>query len=143
MASMERMKQYKEDDVILREGEKTDILYKMISGKAAVYLNYGTKDEYIVGILSEQSYFGELSFLLEQSETYTVVAVSDALIMHITREEFEEYVRRNAGNAITLMKALAKKVGMMQRHIGLAIEELASLEQAGESTPEKIDLKKN
>jgi len=49
-----KMQSYPEDSVILREGERKDEMYKIVSGKAAVYINYGKENEYLLGICTEQ-----------------------------------------------------------------------------------------
>ena len=38
-----RMEKFPEDSVIIREGEVRNEMYKIVSGKAAVYINYGEK----------------------------------------------------------------------------------------------------
>lgn len=45
-----KMQSYPEDSVILREGERKDEMYKIVSGKAAVYINYGKENGYPLGI---------------------------------------------------------------------------------------------
>jgi len=59
-ANESNMIHFAEDEVILRQGSTEKALYKIIHGKAIVYFNYGEKDEYMVGMLSEQRCFGEL-----------------------------------------------------------------------------------
>ena len=59
-ANESKMVRFTEDQVILQQGSTEKVLYKIIHGKAIVYLNYGQEDEYIVGILSEQRCFGNL-----------------------------------------------------------------------------------
>ena len=61
-----RMKKFPEDSVIIREGEVRNEMYKIVSGKVAVYINYGEKNEYLLGILSEQQCFGELGIMCKQ-----------------------------------------------------------------------------
>ncbi len=53
-ANESKMVRFTEDQVILQQGSTEKVLYKIIHGKAIVYLNYGQEDEYIVGIMSEK-----------------------------------------------------------------------------------------
>ena len=56
-ADTSRMRQVKDGEIVVREGEQNNEMYKIISGKAAVYINYGKEDEYLLGIISEQRCF--------------------------------------------------------------------------------------
>ena len=47
------MKKFSEDEVIIREGETYEEMYKIVSGRAALYLQYGTENEYLIGVLSD------------------------------------------------------------------------------------------
>ena len=58
-----KMQTFPEDSIIMREGEFYTEMYKIVSGKVAIYINYGQKNEYLMGILSEQQCFGELGLL--------------------------------------------------------------------------------
>ncbi|MBQ4226192.1 MAG: cyclic nucleotide-binding domain-containing protein, partial [Oscillospiraceae bacterium] len=48
------MKQFKEDDIIVKQGDISDEMYKIVYGKAAVFINHGEKNEHLIGILAEQ-----------------------------------------------------------------------------------------
>ncbi|MCI8607341.1 MAG: cyclic nucleotide-binding domain-containing protein [Hungatella sp.] len=93
-ANESKMVRFTEDQVILQQGSTEKVLYKIIHGKAIVYLNYGQEDEYIVGILSEQRCFGEFTILCGKPSIYTVVAYSDVLLLRIPEEDFDDFIRR-------------------------------------------------
>ena len=46
------MLQVKEGDMIVQEGEMSLDMYKLVSGKAEMYVGYGTDRETFIGILS-------------------------------------------------------------------------------------------
>lgn len=119
-----RMQKFPEDSVIIREGEVRNEMYKIISGKAAVYINYGEKNEYLLGILSEQQCFGELCILCQTPSLYTVVAVYDVLVMRICEEEFESFLQNNNKNAMDMIKNLSWSVMNLKCNLDLVLEEL-------------------
>lgn len=123
----QKMQVIPDNTVIVKEGEENTVLYKIVSGKAAVYLNYGTDEEYLIGILSDGRYFGEVEFLMEQKSMYSIVALSEMVVMKITKEEFENFVRNNAANAIDIMKAMAREIVMLQKHMDMVIKEVTEL----------------
>lgn len=123
-ANESNMIHFAEDEVILRQGSTEKALYKIIHGKAIVYFNYGEKDEYMVGMLSEQRCFGELSILCDKPSIYSVVAYEDVLVMRIPEENFDEFIRNNSANAISIMRNLANTLLTFSCNVNMVLEEL-------------------
>ena len=138
-----RMQQFPEDSVIIREGEVRNEMYKIVSGKAAVYINYGEKNEYLLGILSEQQCFGELGILCHQPSIYTVVAVYDVLVMRICGNEFETFLQNNNKNAVDIIRNLSWCVTNLKGNLDLVLEELSNGNETEQKSArhikEKID----
>ena len=131
-----RMQKFPEDTVIIREGELTNEMYKIISGKAAIYINYGEKNEYLLGILSEQQCFGELGILCKAPSMYTVVAVYDVLAMRICEEEFETFLQNNNKNAMDMIKNLSWSVMNLKCNLDMVLDELENGKD-----PEKMNVR--
>lgn len=129
-----QMVRFAEDEVILKEGSTEKVLYKIIHGKALVYLNYGQENEYLVGLLSEQRCFGEFTVLCGKPNIYTVVAYSDVLLLRIEEKDFDDFIRNNSSNAIDIMRNLANTVSTLSLNINLVLEEL---EQEKKIDPEE------
>lgn len=66
-------------------------MYKIVSGRAALYLQYGTENEYLIGVLSDGKCFGEVSVLTGKPSPYSVVAISDIMVMRIGADRFESF----------------------------------------------------
>ena len=130
------MQKFPEDTVIIREGELTNEMYKIISGKAAIYINYGEKNEYLLGILSEQQCFGELGILCKAKSMYTVVAVYDVLAMRICEEEFETFLQNNNKNAMDMIKNLSWSVMNLKCNLDMVLNELENGKD-----PEKMNVR--
>ena len=117
--------EYKEDEIILKQGDPDKSLYKILSGQVAVYINYGKEDEYLVGIQSFPSCFGEMTILSEQPSFYTVVALTEAKILCVPEENFEGFIQGNPANAIAIMKTMAKNISLLNMNIKMLNEEIA------------------
>ena len=126
-----KMQEFKEDTVIIREGDTSNVMYKILSGKVAVYLNYGQENEYLLGILSEQQCFGELEILCKKPSLYTVVAVYDVLLMQITEEEFDAFIRNNSRNASSIIRTLAHEVVNLKANLDMVMQELSNSGEHG------------
>lgn len=136
--STSRMQKFPEDSIILREGELRDEMYKIVSGKVAVYINYGKENEYLLGILGEQQCFGELGILCRQPSMYTVVAVYDVLAMRISLDEFSGFLKNNNKNAINIIRNLSWCMINLKGNLDLVLDELANLNETEAQTVHTI-----
>lgn len=118
---------FSDNEVMLKEGEICGEMFKIISGSAALYLHFGEENEYLIGILTEGKCFGEVSLLAEKPSPYTVVAVDDVMVMRITAEQFEGFVRDNTRNAVDIMKNMASRIFMLNTNLNMISEELSDL----------------
>ncbi|MBQ4166553.1 MAG: Crp/Fnr family transcriptional regulator [Oscillospiraceae bacterium] len=143
------MKIYKEDEIIIREGERCNALYKILSGSVALYLHYGEENEYLIGAAGESKCFGEVSMLAGRPSPYTVVAIKDAMVMQVTEDQFESFIIKNTHNAIEIMKNMAKSVVMLSADLDLMADDykntIKTLEErlesaGGDNMPKVIDI---
>ena len=114
------------DEIIQREGEISSDMYKIISGKAICYLNYGTENEYVIGTFKEGASFGEYQLLTGKPALCTMVAFTDMLLLRIGRDEFRKFIEMNAANAIDIMRVQAKMISALRFHLDMLIDELKS-----------------
>lgn len=112
------------DTIILREGEKNDDMYKIISGRAICNINNGTNSEYLLGSLNEGKTFGEYSLLTDNPGIYTVTAYSDMLLLRISRNDFEDFIQMNAANSVNIMRNMAAMMRVMRMNIDMLNGEL-------------------
>ena len=121
------MKKFSEDEVIIREGETYEEMYKIVSARAALYLQYGTANEYLTGVLSDGKCFGEASVLTGKPSPYSVVAISDIMVMRIGADRFESFISQNPRNTAEIMKNMANSIVMLKANVGMMSEELTEI----------------
>ena len=85
MSTME--KTFNNGEVIIKEGDAGNTFFQLLEGKAAVYKNYGEKDEVQVAILEQGQYFGEMAVIENYPRSSTVVAEGDVKVVEIEAEE--------------------------------------------------------
>ena len=115
---------YEPDDVILREGENSDVMYKVLSGSVVVYMRYGEEDEHVVGVYSKSQCFGEWNMLTGQPSVYTFVAFEKTMLMQINRNSLEDFIRNYPQNALDIMQNMAQSTVMMRTNVDLLLDEL-------------------
>ena len=112
------------EEVVLREGEESNVMYKILSGNAEVYLGYSTENESLLGLLGKGSCFGEFGLLLHEKSPYTVIAYSDLVLYKVTEDKVGEFIRENHVNILNMMRSMAKTMLLMQSHITQLTQEL-------------------
>ncbi|MDR2142912.1 MAG: cyclic nucleotide-binding domain-containing protein [Treponema sp.] len=104
--SREQIVRVKPGDTVINEGDPSDFLYYIASGKYGVFHN-GQQ----VGTLSPQDIFmGEMSFLLNEHRSATVKATSQGKLILLARESFINVIREYPYYGIFLSKLLAKRL---------------------------------
>ena len=121
------LKQYVENQIILKEDDKDTSLYKVVSGHVEVYTGYGSKREHLIGILSEGSYFGEIGAFTDYPSIYTVVAYDDCVVMGIEKEKLEEYAGLNHMDMLRIMTNMANTMVNLKTDISLLMEDLSAV----------------
>jgi len=125
---------FQEDEVIVNQGEHSPYLYKVISGNVALYFNYGKPEEYLVGILSMPRCFGEMSMLAGLPSPYTIVAINEVVLLKVTEDSFDSFIRDNHQNAVMIMKTMARNVTLANMNMTMLMDELKEI-----STAEVVD----
>ena len=136
-----RMKVFQEDEIIIREGEIYHEMYKIVSGSVAVYLRYGERDEHLIGMISKSKCFGEIHVLSEQPSIYTVIAYNEVLLMRITKDSLEEFIANNPQNAIDIMRNMVHTNSLMQKNIGLLLDDIYEKQDINRRRTEEIKKK--
>ena len=124
MEKMSKLKKYKEDEIIVQEGQVTKEMYKVVSGKVAAYINYGKENESLLCIFDEQRTFGESGMLCERPCMYTIIALEETLIMRVTMDEFDTFINNNAQNARNVIRNLAREVAVMRCNMDMMMSEI-------------------
>ncbi|MCR5088569.1 MAG: 2-dehydropantoate 2-reductase [Oscillospiraceae bacterium] len=128
-AQEKEMIRYAADDVIIRQGEMSDCIFKVVHGSVSLYHHYETADEYLFGVYAKDRFFGEYSCFSGHSNLCSVVANEDTVVMKIPKAELHNYIALNPLNAETMLQGLSQQTAMMLKHFELVQDESAGPEQ--------------
>jgi CRP-like cAMP-binding protein len=96
----------KKGDTIFKQNDISNFIYYISSGKYSVY-----HDTKLVGTLTPEDIFmGEMSFLLNNTRSATVVAETAGKLVKISRKSFVNIIREYPHYGIFLSKLLARKL---------------------------------
>jgi anti-sigma regulatory factor (Ser/Thr protein kinase) len=115
--SNEKIKDVKEGDIVIQEGEPSDYLFYIISGTYSVY-HKSRK----VGSLSPQDIFmGEIAFLLNQQRSASVRADGPGKLVALSRKSLVNIIHEYPHYGIYLARLLARRlVRANEQNVALA-----------------------
>ncbi len=120
---MGKIIEFKEDDVIIKEGAISTHMYMIIEGAVALYINYGTPDEYLLGISGKNKCIGEMGALVKDTSIYTAVAFNDVKCMLFSETELGTFLKDCPTQAITLLKSLASNSRVFRENCKMILDE--------------------
>lgn len=82
---------YKAGETIIRQGEKGDLMYILVEGALQVYIQSLEQADLIpVAHLTPGKYFGEMSLLVGEPRSATIVSLTDTMVYEINKKTMSE-----------------------------------------------------
>src|SRR3954453_17438196 len=113
-----RERSYPKGSVILFQGDPGDSLYVLRHGRAKVVLIGEDGRGVILGVLEPGAHFGELALIDDQPRSAHVIAMEDAQLLILRREDFRRRVEANPTVAWALLMELSRRLRRADQKIG-------------------------
>jgi len=117
-AELTREKTYPRGSVILFEHDPGDSLFVVRSGRVKVVLVGEDGREVILGVLGVGEHFGELSLIDDRPRSAHVIAMDDADLLVLRREDFRKRVESSPAVAWSLLGELSRRLRQADEKIG-------------------------
>lgn len=129
-------RQYPKNTLIICEGDRSDSLYIVMSGKVKVYLNDEEGKEVTLNIQGEGEYFGELAMLDNAPRSASVVTTEATRLAVVSKSAFDECLEKNPKIALTVIRGLARRL----RELTENVRSLALMDVYGRVAHTLLDL---
>jgi anti-sigma regulatory factor (Ser/Thr protein kinase) len=96
-------------EYICSEGEESDFLYYIVSGILYVY----SKGKFVSSLTPDDLFMGEMSFLLSNRRSATVVAKGPCTLIKISKQDFVNLIKENPHYGIFLARLLAQRLARL------------------------------
>ncbi|WP_445487837.1 Crp/Fnr family transcriptional regulator [Niallia sp. 03133] len=104
-------KQYKKGQLLLNEGEKSDTLFIIHSGKVKLSKLTINGKEQILHLLIKGDFFGEMHLFHEKEKAnFSAYAMEDTKICFLAKDDFDEIMLKNPAISIKLLKTITKRL---------------------------------
>jgi len=120
-------RRYKRGEVIVEQGQKTNTLFIILTGRVRVITADKRGREVILATLQPGDYLGEMSLIDNQAHSATVRAEIQTDMLTLGRSEFARCLPENSSMSYAIMRGLVQRL----RHADRKIESLALMDVYG------------
>ena len=118
-------KKFLKNTIIINEGDETDSLYVILSGKVKAFLSDEHGKEIILATEGQGEYFGEIALLDEAPRSASVMTLEPSSFLIISKSDFRDCVAKNPDIAINLISELTHRIRMLTGNVkGLALRDV-------------------
>ena len=117
LAAMGTIRSYPKNTLLIQEGDRTNQIYVVISGRLKVFLSDGDGKEMIIDMLKARDYFGEFSFAGEPRAA-SVMTMEPCKLAVLDPEEFKKFLASNPEAAFNLILTLIRRARNLTRSVG-------------------------
>ncbi len=110
-------RRYKRGEVIVEQGDKSNTLFIILTGRARVITSDKRGREVILATLQPGDYIGEMSLIDNQAHSASVRAEIQTDMLCLGRAEFARCLPENSSMAYAIMKGLVQRLRQADRKI--------------------------
>ncbi|HTQ41724.1 MAG TPA: DUF1003 domain-containing protein [Polyangiaceae bacterium] len=105
-------KAFKSGDIVFSQGDQGSSMYIVQSGSVQIYLPSAGKDAppVVLKDLRTGEYFGELAIFDDKPRSASVRALTDTVLLELTRDELGEHLGRSKTAAMTILSEMAERL---------------------------------
>ena len=111
------IKAYPKNTVIVQEGDRSDSLYVILSGRVKIYLADEDGKELLLNTQGPGEYFGEI-ILDEGVRSASVMTLEPSKFSVVTRDQFNAFLAQNPDGALLLIRSLIHRIRELTKTVG-------------------------
>lgn len=120
ISSLERRaatKTYPKNTILVSEGDHTDSLFVIQSGKVKAYVADEEGKELILNTHGPSEYFGEIALLDDAPRSASIMTLEDTRCMVISKRDFHECLAQHPSIALTLLQHLSQRLRALTENV--------------------------
>ena len=103
--------------IVVNEGDQTDSLYIILSGRVKVFSSDEEGKEVLLNTLDPYDYFGELALIDEQPRSASVMTVESSKLSIISKDDFMQFLTTYPRISINMLKSLVHRMRLETENI--------------------------
>ena len=110
-------RQYPRNTIFMTEGDYSDSLYCILSGRVKVFLNDDEGKEIILNVQGPGEYFGELALLDSGPRSASVMALEKCRLSVISKADFEDFLAKHETAQKKIMLGMVKRLRALTENV--------------------------
>ena len=136
ISSICQERNFKKGHIIFYEDDIGTSFYLIAEGQVKIVMLSPEGREHILGVLQTHDFFGEMALLENEPRSATAIALSDAQVFIITREDFVHQLTHYPYTALRMLITMSRRLRKADRHV----ESLAFLSAPGRVARSLLEL---
>jgi len=101
---------YHRGQLVFQEGEDGNALYIVIKGRVKVCLYDEEGREYVLDVIGQDGFFGELALIDELPRSANAIAMESSDLLVVRRNDFMKLLLENPSISVNIMRVLASRL---------------------------------
>ena len=105
------LKEYNKGDIVFREGDRGNCMYRIIEGSVEVFITSGTEGEIVLTTLGQDRIFGEMAAIEAWPRSASIMVREDGTkLLEIARDELVEFFKEDPYQVRSIMENLSHRL---------------------------------
>jgi CRP-like cAMP-binding protein len=113
-----RVREYPKDSLIVGADDPGDALYVVARGRVKIVLYGESGREVILSIMKSGDFFGEMALLDNQPRSASVIALDDAMVLVLDRENFRRHLAAHPTTSLAILAEMSRRLRRADEVIG-------------------------
>jgi len=109
-------KEYKDGEIIIKQGESGNCMYIIQSGEVEVLRN-NEGNEVRLAVRKEGDFFGEMALFSKEVRSATIRAIGDARVLTVDRKNLLHSIQKDPSLAFRIIETLSKRLRDLSEEI--------------------------
>ncbi len=136
IAASARQKKFPKSAVIMSQGDETDSMYIIASGRIKVVISDEEGKEVILSMLGPGQFFGEMSLVDDHPRSANIETMEVSEFVVVGKEDFKRFLAQNFDMSLAFMRELVRRL----READKKIESLALMDVYGRVARVLLDM---
>jgi len=110
VASITKEEFYKNNEIIIQEGEMGDKMFIIVDGEVEVYKGNSGKELMVLGKMKKNEFLGEMAIFDEEPRSASIKSITDAHMLTISKDDIKELVLSYPDLSFGIFKGLCGRV---------------------------------
>jgi CRP-like cAMP-binding protein len=109
---------HRQGEIILREGDATETLRLIVSGRVRIVKDYDTPKSHTLITLSGGEYFGEMNLFDGEPHSASAIAVEECHLLLIRKERLNQIIDLYPDIALEVIKVFSQRLRAANERLG-------------------------